>query len=104
MATPVFTMPSTESVLVIALSGILLLSYVHRVVQWRRRSRGLPLPPGPSALPIVGNLYTAPNFKSWEGYQDLCDKYGEHHNQCLPHLAPDSNLLHAYCDTRLGTV
>ena len=51
--------------------------YVRSVLDWERRSRGRPLPPGPRPLPIVGNLYNAPQHRPWIGYRDLCKQYGE---------------------------
>ncbi|KAI0698980.1 O-methylsterigmatocystin oxidoreductase [Cerioporus squamosus] len=60
--------------------GLLLLSllvYVQNVLSWRKRSRGRSLPPGPKALPLVGNIHNAPNFKPWFGYRDLCAQYGD---------------------------
>ncbi|KAI0697654.1 cytochrome P450 [Cerioporus squamosus] len=68
-------MPNPGPVLIV--TAFLLFAYVRSILDWRRRSRGRPLPPGPGALPIVGNLYNAPNFKPWEGYRDLCDEYGD---------------------------
>ncbi|KAI0752761.1 cytochrome P450 [Daedaleopsis nitida] len=51
--------------------------YVRRLDDWRIRSRGRPLPPGPPALPILGNLFHFPNARPWIGFRDLCSKYGD---------------------------
>ncbi|OTB01703.1 hypothetical protein M426DRAFT_323208 [Hypoxylon sp. CI-4A] len=39
-------------------------------------SRRLPLPPGPSPLPIIGNLHQAPKSESWLKYYDWAREYG----------------------------
>ncbi|KAJ2919371.1 hypothetical protein MD484_g982, partial [Candolleomyces efflorescens] len=43
----------------------------------RRNPRGLPLPPGPKGLPLLGNLLQFPQANPWEGYHKLCEKYGD---------------------------
>ncbi len=41
-----------------------------------RRRRGLPYPPGPRPLPIIGNLLDIPMESSWFTYSQLAKKYG----------------------------
>lgn len=75
MSTLAFSLTHPWPVLMGAL--VILLTYTRSVLEWTKRSQGRSLPPGPQALPIVGNLYNAPYFKTWEGYRELCGKYGE---------------------------
>ena len=55
---------------------LLVAAYLHSVETWRARTNGLPLPPGPAPLPIVGNLLDMPSVRPWEGFRDLCAKHG----------------------------
>ena len=41
-----------------------------------RRRRGLPYPPGPRPLPIIGNLLDIPKESSWLAYAKFAKKYG----------------------------
>ena len=36
----------------------------------------MPLPPGPSPLPLFGNLFDIPKTTPWVGYHDMHKKYG----------------------------
>jgi hypothetical protein len=42
----------------------------------RQRRRGLPYPPGPRPLPLVGNLLDIPKEFSWLSYTHLSKKHG----------------------------
>ena len=41
-----------------------------------RRRGGLPYPPGPSSLPIIGNLFDIPKEFSWLAYTRFSKKHG----------------------------
>ncbi|KAI9441768.1 cytochrome P450 [Lactarius indigo] len=47
-------------------------SYTSR----RVRSRGLPYPPGPQRIPIIGNLLDMPSHEEWVTYKEWSDQYG----------------------------
>ncbi|TBU24744.1 cytochrome P450 [Dichomitus squalens] len=47
------------------------------IAQWRTRSRGRPLPPGPKPLPILGNMFDMPRSRQWISYRDLSRVYGD---------------------------
>ena len=66
--------PATAAILGIA---ILLLLYIRSLIRWRVRTRGLPFPPGPKQLPLIGNLFDMPKSHAWVVYRELCAQYGE---------------------------
>jgi hypothetical protein len=41
-----------------------------------QRRRGLPSPPGPRPLPVIGNLLDIPKEFSWLAYTQLSKKHG----------------------------
>lgn len=43
----------------------------------RRRSRSLPLPPGPKGYPLIGNLFDVPTERQWEAWAEWGKKYGD---------------------------
>lgn len=53
---------------------------VSVMLLWKRASenrQGLPLPPGPPSLPIVGNLFDMPRRLAWVTFAAMSQKYGE---------------------------
>ena len=46
------------------------------VIRDYRRRRGLPYPPGPRPIPLIGNLFDIPKEFSWLEYTQLSKKYG----------------------------
>ncbi len=69
----------------------------RRRTDFANRSQGHPLPPGPSGLPVIGNLFDFPDASApWLGYRDLSRRYG---------VFPDhsSSLLERYTEGLQGT-
>ena len=58
--------------------ALLCFLYLRSLAVWRARSRGLSTPPGPPPLPFFGNALDMPKARQWEGFRDLCTKYGTH--------------------------
>lgn len=67
----IMALTNVQSVLIITL---LLSLYL---LLWRRRAASsLPLPPGPSPLPIIGNIHQAPKSFAWHQYHGWSKTYG----------------------------
>jgi len=56
--------------------AVLFLLVVVRAVRDYRRRGGLPYPPGPRPLPIIGNLLDIPKQSSWLAYSKLSETHG----------------------------
>src|SRR6267142_3045711 len=54
---------------------LLLLAAIQAVRDHRRR-KGLPYPPGPRRLPIIGNLLDIPKHFSWLAYTRFSETHG----------------------------
>ncbi|KAI0264155.1 cytochrome P450 [Gloeopeniophorella convolvens] len=50
--------------------------YAFSYIRNRRRRGGLRYPPGPDALPVIGNLLDLPKEHSWLAYTEMGKKYG----------------------------
>lgn len=73
--TMIFGLPIYPTVpLIIAVLYVL---YVRSIAKWRTRSRGRPFPPGPPALPLLGNMFNIPGDRAWLDFQELTAQYGE---------------------------
>ncbi|KAH6919288.1 cytochrome P450 [Coprinopsis sp. MPI-PUGE-AT-0042] len=63
-----------------AVAGILLAAVIiaSKTLERRRRNpRSLPLPPGPTRLPLIGSLLQIPQEKPWEVYDAWRKEYGD---------------------------
>ena len=62
-----------------AIDSVILSVFLYTLVAFRdhRRRRGLPYPPGPTSLPVIGNLWDLPKLSSWSAYADMSKKYGK---------------------------
>ncbi|KAI0352616.1 CyP450 monooxygenase [Trametes cingulata] len=74
MATYIPSLSACGAVLIVF---VLTAKYVWSILAWRARTKGVPLPPGPRPLPIVGNLLELPRTKEWIGLRDMCATYGD---------------------------
>jgi hypothetical protein len=82
---PATLLPMSASVMThVGLVEIILLAVLSAVIlcwwaQAGSKGKQLPLPPGPPALPILGNYFDLPNGeKDWLTYRAWGEKYGEY--------------------------
>ena len=68
---PVVSLKSILDILVVMSSLV-----AFFVIRDYQRRRGLPYPPGPRPLPLIGNLLDIPKEFSWLSYSQLSKKHG----------------------------
>lgn len=61
---------------VVDLFALSLFFYLSIAFRDYRRRRGLPYPPSPPSLPLIGNLLDAPKEAPWVAYAEMSQKYG----------------------------
>ncbi|KAH9067504.1 cytochrome P450 [Lactarius vividus] len=54
----------------------LLAAFLYTIRHVRSNYRGLPYPPGPKRIPIIGNLLNMPSREEWVTYKMWSDQYG----------------------------
>ncbi|KAI0050256.1 cytochrome P450 [Auriscalpium vulgare] len=59
------------------LLAVVICAYVLNTFHDRRKRSGLPYPPGPRGLPVIGNLFDMPSEESWIAYTKLGKQYGD---------------------------
>lgn len=61
---------------ILDLSVVLLFLAAIRAIRDHRKRGGLPYPPGPPPLPVIGNLLDIPLQSSWFAYIRFSKTYG----------------------------
>ena len=70
------TYPHVYQILAILSFGCMLLFGRFKLNLGRRNPKGLPLPPGPKGLPLIGNLFDFPTNHQWLVYDEWQKTYG----------------------------
>ena len=63
-------------IFIVDLIVFLSFGFTLSIIRDYRRRRGLPYPPGPRPLPIIGNLLDIPKESSWLAYAKFAKTYG----------------------------
>ncbi|KAL4734143.1 Fumitremorgin C synthase [Aspergillus similis] len=66
----------SPAVLVLAITLPILLFWFVHILLTRQHGKRLPLPPGPTKLPIIGNIHQVPRQFPWKKYKEWADIYG----------------------------
>ena len=69
-------MPALSLVLTIYILVLVSSIAAFLAIRDYQRRQGLPYPPGPRPLPLVGNLFDIPKEFSWLTYSRFSKKYG----------------------------
>jgi hypothetical protein len=69
-------MSSTHSITLYIIGG-LSAAFVLVLLTRRNTHNGIPLPPGPRPLPLIGNLLDMPKEKDWETYRAWNELHGD---------------------------
>jgi hypothetical protein len=81
--------------LILDLFAVLLFLAAIRAIRDCRRRAGLPYPPGPRSLPIIGNILDIPLEYSWLKYSQFSQTYG--HALSLPEVLFTDRDNREYC-------
>ena len=71
--------------------AVLLFLAAIRGARDHQRRKGLPYPPGPRPLPIIGNFLDIPKWFAWLTYSKFSKEYGDHTHTLWKKVSSDMN-------------
>jgi hypothetical protein len=86
-------MPTTSIPIIAASITLSLVIWQLLSKKSRGNPQGLPLPPGPKPLPLIGNVLDMPKDYPWKTFQQWCKQYG---------MSPIFG--HLYCSSKIGAL
>jgi hypothetical protein len=77
---------------IIDIFAVLLFLVAIRAIRDYQRRKGLPYPPGPRPLPILGNVLDIPKQFPWLAYSKFSKKYGKPQHSVWQKFSSDMNI------------